>query len=83
MTYRSVNEFTPLIQQEIDSLLIQKENLFAIEHLANVALGNTFLDLPKITIHSHLCVLHDFLEKVITINEFSLDLLQGEIRKMV
>jgi hypothetical protein len=82
MTNNSVNEFYPLIKEGIESLLMQKENLSDIENLANVSLGNTFLDLPKVTIHGHLGVLHDFLEKSITLNDSSINLFKNVVNKL-
>jgi len=84
MTNSSVNEFSTLIQQEINFLETQKQHLFKADALIKAALGDcNFNHLSKIVIHGYFCALDHILENAIHLNDESIDLLQIVIHKMV
>ena len=75
MAHHSLNEFSALINQQVEFQEILHEYLSKAEALSSVSLGENFLNYPLVTIHSYLWELSDLIEKIKQINEQSLNAL--------
>lgn len=75
MANDSVAHLISLINQQVQSQESLSEHLHKAEAMAQVALGDGFLDCPESITHHYLWALSDLIERAKIANEQSLDIL--------
>ncbi len=73
MAHNRVDQFASLINKQIDFQSKIQDYLMKIEAMADVALGEDFLDCEQPTIHAYLWALSDMISESKNLNERALD----------
>jgi hypothetical protein len=62
MIIHTLNEITQLINK-------QESDIATLKSIVQIALGESFLNHEKTTIHSHFCIADDYVHRIETINK--------------
>jgi hypothetical protein len=80
MSITSLNEFIPLINQQIELQEALNHQLLKAKALADITISNDFLEHPNDTVQFYLLAMHDIVESSIKLSEESLNFMIKIVR---